>query len=107
MTLGDKQKHFASLVPRLIDFLHEQGYECTFGDCFRDERVKYGHPTSMHRKRLAVDLNLFKDGVYLTSSHDHAPLGAFWTNLDPNCTWGGDKDGNHYSMYAHDYQMDF
>lgn len=57
---------------------------------------------SNHRLSLAVDLNLFKDGVYLTSSSDHEPFGIYWEGLHPLCRWGGRfGDGNHYS-FEHD-----
>jgi len=47
-------------------------------------------------KRLAIDLNLFKDGEYLTDTEDHRFLGEFWESLGG--TWGGRwDDGNHYS----------
>lgn len=61
-----------------------------------------GVVNSVHSVGLAVDLNLFKDGVYLSSSEDHAKLGAFWKTLHPLARWGGDfrprPDGNHYSF---------
>ncbi len=109
MTLGDKQRLFAKMFYQLLGFIHDNGYECTFGDAFRDDRVPYGHRNSLHRKRLAVDINLFRDGVYLTSTEDHTPLGAFWTNLHPANRWGGldGKDGNHYSSFAEDYGMTY
>ena len=76
---------------------YSKGYEITFGDAW----AKSGHiDGSYHYKRLAIDLNLFKDGKYLTTTESHKPLGEFWKSLDPECTWGGDfkrKDGNHYS----------
>lgn len=61
-----------------------------------------GVVNSVHQVGLAVDINLFKDGVYLQDSTDHAPLGAFWKTLNPLARWGGDfkpkPDGNHYSF---------
>jgi hypothetical protein len=85
------------MVARLIDFAYESGFELTFGDAFRDPRVPYGHPQSLHRIRLAVDFNLFKDGVYLTDTEDHRELGEFWESMGG--TWGGRfDDGNHYSL---------
>lgn len=61
-----------------------------------------GSGNSLHPDRLAVDLNLFRDGRFLTLSKDHAPLGAYWKTLNPLCRWGGDfhpkPDGNHYSI---------
>jgi hypothetical protein len=107
--LGDRQKLFTYLVPRLLDKMHNKGYECTFGDAYRDARVfgqvgekkGYGYSKSLHKSRCAIDLNLFKDGVYLTKTEDHKPFGDFWKSLDPLCEWGGDfgnKDGNHYQV---------
>lgn len=107
MTLGAMQRKFARLVPRLIDKAHELGYEVTLGDAFRDPRVfgavgekkGYGHSRSAHKQRLAIDLNLFKDGKFLESSEAHKPLGEWWEALDPDCRWGGRfSDGNHYSL---------
>jgi hypothetical protein len=107
MRLGDKQKLFAKLIPRLIDYAYEQGYEVTFGDAYRDPRLHgqvgekkgYGHRSSAHKQRLAIDLNLFLDGKFLTQTDDHAVLGKYWESLHPDCRWGGRfNDGNHYSM---------
>ena len=97
MSLGSKQRRFTRMVAELILFAYRSGYELTFGDAYRDPRTPYGHTESLHRKRLAVDLNLFKDGKYLTATDDHTPLGEYWEHLGG--TWGGRfKDGNHYSL---------
>ena len=104
-TLGQKQRRFAKLVPRLIDKAHELGFEVTLGDAYRDPRVHGGWGTkksysaskSVHKQRLAIDLNLFKNGVYQTSSEAHRPLGEWWEKQG-GC-WGGRwNDGNHYSF---------
>jgi hypothetical protein len=107
MKLSERQRLFTKLLPRLIDFAYEQGYELTIGDAYRDPRVHgvigmkvgYGHQNSNHKNRLAIDLNLFKDGKFLQETTDHTPLGEFWEALHPLCRWGGRfKDGNHYSV---------
>lgn len=107
MTLRETQVLLARLVPRLIDRAFELGYEVTLGDAFRDERVHgalgvklgYGHPKSGHKKRLAIDLNLFKDGEYLEGTDAHRELGEWWEQQNPLCRWGGRfNDGNHYSL---------
>lgn len=104
-TLGQKQRRFAKLVPRLIDKAHELGFEVTLGDAYRDPRVhgefgvkkSYSASRSVHKQRLAIDLNLFKNGVYQTSSDAHRPLGEWWEKQG-GC-WGGRwNDGNHYSF---------
>ena len=105
--LGEKQRLFASLVPRLIDHALECGYEVTLGDAYRDPRVfgkvgvqmGYGKRYSLHKHRLAIDLNLFLDGRYLDRTEDHKFLGEYWEGLHPSCAWGGRfNDGNHYSL---------
>jgi hypothetical protein len=108
MTLGEAQRLFASRVPRLIDRIYDMGYECSIGDVFRDarvhgkfgEKVGYSAAESVHKLKLAVDLNLFKDGKYLSSTEAHRSFGEYWVGLDPeNHVWGGDwDDGNHYSF---------
>lgn len=107
MTLGEKQKLFMRLLPRLIDKAHEMGFEIAGGDLFRDPRVHgelgvklgYGHPRSAHKQKMAIDLNLFKDGNFLGATEDHRPLGEWWEKQHELCRWGGRfKDGNHYSL---------
>lgn len=109
MTLGEKQRLFTRLVAKLIDFAYASGYELTFGDAYRspaqaaaNAAAGSGIVNSLHTQRLAVDLNLFRNGVYLTKSEDYKPLGDYWKTLDPACSWGGDfisrPDGNHFSI---------
>lgn len=105
--LGKKQELFAFLFNKLMDFLHDQGYRMRFGEALRTEdqqeiylrtgasRVK----RSLHQDKLAIDINLFKDGEFLTETEDHEPLGIYWESLHPLCRWGGRfGDGNHYSL---------
>lgn len=56
-----------------------------------------GGSLSLHPDKLAIDLNLFKDGHYLSSTEAHRPLGEWWESIGG--TWGGRfNDGNHYSL---------
>lgn len=116
MTLGEKQRLFARLVPRLIDKAHELGFQVTLGDAFRDPRVHgvigvklgYGHPKSAHKNKLAIDLNLFLDVDgdgdldFIETTERHRPLGEWWEQLPEArglSRWGGRfEDGNHYSF---------
>jgi hypothetical protein len=54
-----------------------------------------GIKDSQHCKKLAGDLNLFKDGVYLSNTWEHKPFGEYWMTLNPDNRWGGDWNGNH------------
>lgn len=106
MTLRQKQSLFASLVPGLIEFAISEGYEVTFGETYRSPEeaarlaaLGLGINNSLHTRRLAIDLNLFKNDKYLMSNKAHQPLGNFWELLHPLCRWGGRfGDGNHYSL---------
>jgi hypothetical protein len=108
MSLGNEQRKLPLMIAQLITFAYKNGYELTFGDAYRDprvhgeigEKVAYGHKRSAHKQKLAVDLNLFKDGEYLTDTKDHMPLGLFWESIGG--AWGGRfADGNHYSIEYH------
>jgi hypothetical protein len=107
MELGQKQELFMRLLPGLLDRAHELGYEVRGGDLFRDPRVfgqlgeskGYGHRKSGHKLKIAIDLNLFKDGHFLSGTEDHRELGEWWEKQHPLCRWGGRfDDGNHYSL---------
>lgn len=97
MTLREKQSKFVLMVGRLIIFLYERGYEATFGDAY----AIAGHsPNSCHYIRLAIDLNLFRDGKYLDKGilmeSAFNELHDYWDSI------GGakriDRDLNHFSL---------
>ena len=111
LTLGQKQRIFTRLTAKLIEYAYQNDYELSFGEAYRTPeqaaiyaRQGKGILNSLHTKRLAIDLNLFKDGVYLTKSEDYEELGKFWESLsskDYQCSWGGRfrrPDGNHFSI---------
>jgi hypothetical protein len=75
MTLAQTQQEFAVHVARLILWGEGLGYFVTFGEAYRtpDQAAIYarqgkGILNSNHTRRLAVDLNLFVNGVYATQS---------------------------------------
>ena len=105
MSLREKQSKFVLMVAELIQYAYANGYELTFGDAYRDPRVfgqlglrkGYGRSISAHKQRLAIDLNLFKNGRWLNKTDDHKELGEFWESIGG--AWGGRfNDGNHYSL---------
>lgn len=107
MSLRATQSEFARLVGTLILHAYEVGYAVTLGDAYRDPRLHgelgvkkgYGHSKSAHKSRLAIDLNLFKDGEFLGGTEDHRPLGEWWEKQHVLARWGGRfADGNHYSF---------
>lgn len=106
LTLGEKQRDFTLLVAELIRWAYEQGFELTFGEAYRtpeqaalNAQSGAGIANSLHTKRLAIDLNLFIDGVYQTQSEAYRPLGEKWESMGG--AWGGRfsrPDGNHFSL---------
>lgn len=109
MSLSKKQRKFTRMISDLISFAYGQGYELTVGDFYRDPRLhgefgdkgskgSYSSKNSVHKIRLAGDLNLWVGGVYIKTS-DHPAwdeLHGYWESI------GGakriDGDANHFSL---------
>jgi D-alanyl-D-alanine carboxypeptidase len=106
MTLAEQQRQFPPMVAKLIEFAYSSGYEITIGEAWRsaheaewDAQQGKGIGRSLHTIRLALDINLFKDGVYQIDSSAYEPLGVFWESIGGS--WGGrfsKPDGNHFSI---------
>jgi hypothetical protein len=109
MTLRQRQSIFVRKVAALIEHAYASGYELTFGEAYRspEEAARLaaagkGIAKSLHTQRLAIDLNLFQDGLYLDQTAAYKPLGDWWeAQSEPGieCCWGGRfRDGNHFSV---------
>lgn len=105
-SLSAKQRRFTLMVAHLIEWAYGNGYEITLGEAYRPPETAAlyakqgkGISRSLHTVRLAIDLNVFKDGIYLTETHQYKPLGEYWESLGG--AWGGRflrADGNHFSL---------
>ena len=84
------------MIADLIIWAYDNGYELTFGDAYVSTRT--GHMKgSLHYDKLAIDLNVFRGGVYLTEGSEYPNLGEFWESKGG--AWGGRfADGNHFSL---------
>ena len=109
MTLRQRQSLFARRVADLIREAERLGYDVTLGEAWRSpeeaERLAAagkGIRNSLHCQRLAIDLNLFKDGVWLKNTPAYERLGVWWelqSTDDLRWAWGGRfGDGNHFSL---------
>lgn len=106
MKLSEKQQIFAVNQAKLILYMNEKGYGCTLGEAWRTPEMASiyaangkGIKNSLHCIRLAIDINLWKDGVYLTTEEPHRQFGEYWETLHENNRWGGRfGDANHYEM---------
>ena len=117
MSLSDEQWEFLQDFGKLIKWCADSGYKITAGELYRtlDQQQIYVDKglswtlDSYHMKRLAADVNLFVDGVYVGDlSHQeqevaYKPLGDYWEYLNPKNKWGvggttgaPDKDFNHF-----------
>jgi hypothetical protein len=118
LTLRQKQSLFVSMIGQLILWSYQQGFEFTFSDGsidpFRKVRLKDGTTVAgardlvhmedgLHYRRLAMDLNLFIDGVWIQDG-DHPAwksIGTKWEGMHPLAAWGGrfkSRDSNHFSL---------
>ncbi len=109
MSLSKKQQRFTLCIGKLIIYAHSKGYGLTQGDGYRDPKVhgefgekkSYSAANSVHKIRLADDLNLFIDGKYVPDGNHPAwlDLGEYWESLDLDARWGGRfNDANHLSF---------
>ncbi len=108
MDLHAKQWLFVQLVAQLILEAQMKGYELTFGECYRtpeqaalNAKAGTGIAHSLHTERLAIDVNLFINGLYQTTTEAYRPLGEWWEQRHELCRWGGRfsrPDGNHFSL---------
>lgn len=110
LALGKAQELFVVLSVTFIQFILDQGYQLRYGETFRPQEMQDIYyqrgstktKNSQHTKKLAIDLSLFKDGVYLTAPSHYTTLGVYWEGLDPHCYWGGRipklVDANHFEL---------
>ena len=124
MTLREKQSVFSHNVSKLIQFAYSNGYEITLGEALRTKSqqllyfegyklMKIGSSlkpaktkrktktmASYHLLKLAIDLNVFKDGILLSAKKDYKELAEYWKSLNHKNTcgyfWGWDL--GHFQM---------
>lgn len=84
------REHVAQLLDRRFVLLAAK---------IRNNGNNNGIRRTAHSLQLALDLNAFKEGRYLTKTDDWRELGEYWESLHPLCRWGGRfDDGNHLSF---------
>lgn len=109
MSLREKQSLFAVCFAKLIIYSTTSlGFEVTINEVLRTQAQAdansasgAGIKNSLHLKKLAGDINIFKNGVWLTDKSDYFPLANYWKALNPLCRWGGDfskPDADHFSI---------
>lgn len=108
LSLRQEQSIFAEDFVTFLSWLISEGYQFTFGEAQRPPEmqriyVETGRSKTMdslHLKRLAFDLFIFKDGRYLTSKEEVQFAGNKWESMGAKNSWGGNwksfKDVPHF-----------
>lgn len=108
MKLSGTQQIFSKKIAELILWVYTlPGYGVTLSEAWRspetqDIYVRQGKShtvRSKHLDRLAVDLNLFINGKYITNKKYYQIIGEKWQEMGG--VWGGDfigfrDDANHF-----------
>lgn len=112
MSLREEQSAFSLDVMQLFVWLHEHGYDWTFGEAQRTPEqqkiyVDTGRSKTMnsfHLKRLAIDLFIFQAGRLLTTKEEMQRIGDAWERMSSKNSWGGNwnsfKDIPHFERRA-------
>jgi hypothetical protein len=109
VNLSRKQREFSRQICKLLRALDSMGYEVTLGEAWRPPETAAfyakdgrGIANSLHQIRLAFDLNLWRNNLYLTKTEDYHEAGILWESYSTDeyrCCWGGRfGDGNHFSI---------
>jgi hypothetical protein len=100
VSLVKEQAAFLLDVCKLVQYATSLGFVVTGGELSRpiemqELYVKTGRSRTMkswHLRRLAIDLNFFKDGKLHYDLATLRPLGEYWESLSPQNRWGGNFD---------------
>ena len=100
------EETMAQDAAKLIQQAVVLGYTVTLGEAWRTAQqaalnaaVGTGIVHSLHIERLAIDLNFFKSGIWVTDGSELQDIGSWWEALGPQHYWGGRfGDGNHFSI---------
>ena len=109
LTLRTARTHFTEAITLLVAYMISQGYEVALDEGMTrvTEKVPQTNhmPGSLHEIGLAQDIDLYKNGIYLSETEDHAAFGLWWEDYGvehglPLACGGNfkDMDANHYSL---------
>jgi len=111
MSLVNEQAAFLLDICKLVPYATSLGFVLTGGELERKIEmqriyIQTGRSktmNSMHLKKIALDLNFFKDGKLIYDIHILKPIGTYWESLNEKNRWGGNwisfKDVPHFERY--------
>lgn len=97
MSLGKEQEAFSKDFMLLLQYLHSNNYKVRIGEVQRTlaqqklyvEEGKSKTYNSMHLRKCAADLFIFKKGKWLKGKKKLQEIGDYWESLDNKNRWGG------------------
>lgn len=98
MKLVAEQAAFLLDVVKLLQVATASGFQVTGGELYRTAEqqeiyLKQGKSKTLnsnHLRRLAIDLNFFKEGKLVQSREELRAVGEFWESLNAGVNrWGG------------------
>jgi hypothetical protein len=108
MSLNAKQARFLSKIAKLIVWANGQGIQLIGAELFRtpeqaaiNAEKGVGIKNSVHRKKLALDMYIYKNNTILWSGPEYEKLGRKWETMAIDARWGGDfrrRDVYHFSF---------
>ena len=97
MKLNEKQVLFTKTLARLLQYAARKNIDVILAEVFRPpEMAKIyaergtGIAKSVHTKKLAADMYIYKNGTVSWDKEDYRQLGEHWKTLHDFCRWGGD-----------------
>ena len=107
-SLSQKRCRFSHDAALLLFQAEKLGYTAAYDQVKRTQAEAdsnaasgAGIKNSLHLLGLAVDLLLYRNGVYLETARDYVELGLWWESLGSDHAWGGrfkNIDANHFSI---------
>lgn len=96
-SLINAQWEFLKNLSELIQFIESKGHIATGGELQRTiyqqkEYLRTGRTqtiNSLHLSKMAIDLAIFKDNIWLQDRESLQQFGNFWESLHPDNEWGG------------------
>lgn len=109
MSLNKKQARFTYKMAQLIVWAKEEMGIDVFGEeLWRTPEMAEiyaergtGIKNSVHRKKLALDIKILRDGKLIWDGDEYRILGEKWESMDEDARWGGRmrrRDIYHYSF---------
>ena len=90
MTTATQDTFLTNIVTLMDSVYSKPGYSVNIDHNVNVTSGPTDEIAKLRQAKLSLNLNLFKDGVYLTDTVDYYELGQLWKSLNSLNVWGGD-----------------